>query len=162
MELPTLRLVTAGLVTGIMILGTSSPAWSQCSAMTGGAHEHPASRAGDSDHASTADRKLRQAIDRLLSDERGRALLAQVLLEDRGFIVDFIPRLTADPRWRTEALRHLAPFDSSAARSQDATAPAAREAARYTCPMHADVTAAAPGDCPRCGMALVRRSSSQQ
>lgn len=26
----------------------------------------------------------------------------------------------------------------------------------YTCPMHPDVHAAAPGSCPRCGMALVR------
>jgi heavy metal-binding protein len=25
----------------------------------------------------------------------------------------------------------------------------------YTCPMHSDVHAAAPGKCPRCGMALV-------
>lgn len=26
---------------------------------------------------------------------------------------------------------------------------------RYTCPMHADVVANAPGKCPKCGMALV-------
>jgi hypothetical protein len=29
-----------------------------------------------------------------------------------------------------------------------------RALARYACPMHAEVTAAAPGDCPICGMAL--------
>src|SRR5262249_6764855 len=28
----------------------------------------------------------------------------------------------------------------------------------YTCPMHAEISAAAPGACPICGMALVRRS----
>jgi hypothetical protein len=31
-----------------------------------------------------------------------------------------------------------------------------REAARYRCPMHPDVRAAAPGRCPTCGMALIR------
>jgi hypothetical protein len=39
-------------------------------------------------------------------------------------------------------------------------APAARaqtaEPAVYVCPMHPEVTAAAPGTCPRCGMALVK------
>lgn len=30
------------------------------------------------------------------------------------------------------------------------------DAAVYACPMHPDVTAAAPGTCPRCGMALAR------
>ena len=31
----------------------------------------------------------------------------------------------------------------------------ATAAPAYTCPMHSDVHAAAPGKCPRCGMALV-------
>src|SRR5690349_17317709 len=31
------------------------------------------------------------------------------------------------------------------------------EAAVYTCPMHPDVTSDRPGQCPRCGMALVQR-----
>jgi len=32
---------------------------------------------------------------------------------------------------------------------------AERAPASYVCPMHADVTSAAPGNCPRCGMPLV-------
>ena len=32
---------------------------------------------------------------------------------------------------------------------------AATVAHAYTCPMHSDVHEAAPGKCPRCGMALV-------
>ncbi len=31
------------------------------------------------------------------------------------------------------------------------------EAAVYTCPMHPEVTATAPGKCPKCGMTLVKR-----
>ena len=34
-------------------------------------------------------------------------------------------------------------------------APAPTAAHPYTCPMHSDVHEAAPGKCPRCGMALV-------
>jgi hypothetical protein len=33
-------------------------------------------------------------------------------------------------------------------------------AATYTCPMHADVVQSAPGECPKCGMRLVKRPSS--
>jgi hypothetical protein len=30
----------------------------------------------------------------------------------------------------------------------------------YTCPMHADVVQSSPGECPKCGMRLVKRPSS--
>jgi Cu+-exporting ATPase len=36
-----------------------------------------------------------------------------------------------------------------------ATAPAPLAGARYTCPMHPEVVKDGPGDCPKCGMALV-------
>lgn len=44
--------------------------------------------------------------------------------------------------------------------AEPAASPPAGESATpaqvtYTCPMHADVIAHAPGDCPKCGMALV-------
>lgn len=43
--------------------------------------------------------------------------------------------------------------DSRAAQSQDK--PAAQVPAVFYCPMHPDVTATSPGNCPRCSMALV-------
>jgi hypothetical protein len=58
------------------------------------------------------------------------------------------------------------PFRSTI-KDQDASAPAAghaghepspaagKNAAVYVCPMHPEVTASTPGDCPKCGMHLV-------
>jgi rubrerythrin len=38
-----------------------------------------------------------------------------------------------------------------------ATAAASSPAMKYTCPMHPEIVRAAPGNCPICGMALVRK-----
>lgn len=35
-----------------------------------------------------------------------------------------------------------------------------QEAAQYTCPMHPEVVADQPGDCPKCGMHLVPVNNS--
>ncbi len=32
------------------------------------------------------------------------------------------------------------------------------QAVQYTCPMHPEVLSDKPGDCPKCGMALVKKS----
>ena len=44
---------------------------------------------------------------------------------------------------------------SSGTSGQTATTPSATKS--YTCPMHADVVQNAPGNCPKCGMALVEK-----
>jgi Cu+-exporting ATPase len=52
----------------------------------------------------------------------------------------------------------LAKFQADPDKYLDKTAPAASPppaAARYTCPMHPEVESDRPGDCPKCGMALV-------
>lgn len=46
---------------------------------------------------------------------------------------------------------HAAPTPSHT----DPQPPAETSRVTYTCPMHSDVTASAPGACPKCGMALV-------
>lgn len=37
--------------------------------------------------------------------------------------------------------------------------PISASGSAYTCPMHSDVVRSEPGKCPKCGMALVPRSS---
>jgi Cu+-exporting ATPase len=55
-------------------------------------------------------------------------------------------------RFRKDPARYLSAEEGKdeVARS----APEARSAQRYTCPMHPEVVRDAPGDCPKCGMAL--------
>ncbi|HEX9829564.1 MAG TPA: heavy metal-binding domain-containing protein [Bacteroidota bacterium] len=53
-----------------------------------------------------------------------------------------------------------------AARGEDAQqqarqdSAATRQAELYYCPMHPDVTSAKPGECPKCGMALMKKEPS--
>ncbi|PWK79748.1 Cu+-exporting ATPase [Mucilaginibacter oryzae] len=40
------------------------------------------------------------------------------------------------------------------------TTAAAKKKGKYTCTMHPDLTFDKPGDCPKCGMALVERDTT--
>jgi hypothetical protein len=104
---------------------------------------------------SGSEKKMRQSIDRLLSDERGRALLTETLLNDRAFMESLVQRLVAVPEWRDMVARRL--DADSAEGSARSSKPESPIASLYVCPMHSEVTSATPADCPKCGMRLERR-----
>jgi Cu+-exporting ATPase len=58
-----------------------------------------------------------------------------------------LDRFAAAPEQYTEARATAAP-------PQRPSAPVARDAVEYTCPMHPEVRQTGPGACPKCGMAL--------
>lgn len=138
------------------------PAGAQC-AMTGGSgHDHAAMQGNRAARPSGSEQKMRQSIDRMLSSERGRAVLVGALLDDRAFMEALVQRLAANPEWRTQALRQLSATAPPAASGNGSAAPPSGTQVVYACPMHADVTSSGPGDCPKCGMALVRKESRRE
>ena len=150
--------ITAVALTAGLLAITSirpDPALAQCS-MGGGGHDHGAGQPVDKKgHAS--EKKQRQSVAKLLSDDQGRMVLANALLEDRDFMWAFIPRIVATPEWRDLFSLRI---------SQVGTAPVTPGATLkgdtaviYACPMHPDVTSSKPGSCPRCGMALEPRDT---
>ena len=148
-------------VGGIMaaVVAGVAPAGAQCGMnMGGGGHDHSAMQGNHAAKASGSEKKLRQNIDRVLADERGRAMLTDALLNDRAFMEVLIQRLAAIPEWRAMAAQLFGQASASDGRPAAPAAPAT-ETARYVCPMHPDVTSGTSGDCPKCGMALVRKES---
>ena len=159
------RCIAAALViTGLlaMIAAGPSPAFAQCGMMGGGGHDHSAMQGNKASKPSGSEKKLRQSIDRVLSDERGRGLLTDALLNDRAFMEDLIQRLAAIPEWRAMASRQLSAPAPSGADGNDSRVAPSNTSVFYECPMHPDVTSSSPGDCPKCGMALVRRESRRE
>ena len=154
--------VLVSTVIAALMAGTV-PAGAQCGMnMGGGGHDHSAMQGNRAIKSSGSEKKLRQSIDRVLSDESGRAMLADALLNDRAFMEALVQRLAAIPEWRAMASRQLAA--SAPAVTDGSSSPAAPYAplATYVCPMHADVKASTPGDCPKCGMALVRKDARRE
>ena len=148
--------ILAALVAGV------SPAGAQCGMNMGGGQDHSAMHGSRAAKPAGSEKKMRQSIDRVLSDERGRALLADALLNDRAFMEALVQRLAAIPEWRAMASRQLSVPTPSGADGTDSRVAPNSTSVVYVCPMHADVTASAPGDCPKCGMALVRRESRRE
>ena len=154
----------AAFVTGLLAtLATDpSPVSAQCGMMGGGGHDHSAMQGNKNAKASGSEKKLRQSIDRVLSDERGRALLSDALLNDRAFMESLIQRLSAIPEWRAMAARQLSSPDPSGPAGAERRVAPNSDAVTYACPMHPDISASGPGDCPKCGMALVRKESQHE
>lgn len=145
--------ITTALLAGV------APAGAQCGMnMGGGGHDHSAMHGSHAAKPSGSEKKLAQSIDRVLSDERGRAMLADALLQDRAFTEALVQRLAAIPEWRAMAMQLFGPAPASDGRLAAPAAPAT-EPALYVCPMHPNVTSGTSGDCPKCGMALVRKES---
>lgn len=148
----------------VLMLALPISAAAQCSmpGMGGGGHDHSAMNDQASKKPPSSEKKLRQSIDRVLSEDRGRALLVEALLNDRAFMEAFVQRLAAIPEWRAMASRQLSAPAPSATDGNNSPVGPNGTSVVYVCPMHADVTSSTPGDCPKCGMALVRKDARRE
>ena len=137
------------------------PAGAQCSMMGGGSggHDHGAMQGSQSTKPSGSDKKIQQNIDKLMSDARGRDLLIEAILNDRAFMESLLQQLAGMPGSKELGLQQPAAPDSASSKLSETRVAPGSPAAVYTCPMHPDVTSSRAGDCPKCGMALVRRGS---
>lgn len=145
------------------LMAGAIPAGAQCGMnMGGGGHDHSAMQGNHAAKVSGSEKKLRQSIDRVLSDERGRAMLADALLNDRAFMEALVQRLAVVPEWRAMAARQIAAPAPATTDASGSPAPPNASSVTYVCPMHADVTSSTPGDCPKCGMALVRKEARRE
>lgn len=149
--------IMASVVAGV------APAGAQCGMnMGGGGHDHSAMQGNHAAKPSGSEKKLAQSIDRVLSDERGRAMLTDALLNDRAFMEALVQRLAAIPEWRAMAARQFAAPAPATTDASGSPAPPNASSVTYVCPMHSDVTSSTPGDCPKCGMALVRKDARRE
>jgi hypothetical protein len=151
------------LVLAAVLAPARHPAAAQCGmpGMSGGGHEQHAKSVPQSEG------KTRKSVERLLGDERSRAVIADMLLADAAFMREFVPRIAAAPEWRALLAARMGPTTvgvapapaDSAARVNPA--PPARAAQLvYSCPMHPEARSDHPGNCPKCGMTLVRKQGA--
>lgn len=154
------RVAFAILVMGTLVLASLIPsgAFAQCGMMGGGSggHDHGAATTSSVTKSSGREKKLRRQIDQVMADEAGRAMLVEALLNDRAFVEELVRRMAAIPEWRSVAAQELGVAAPSVGGTVAPAVPG-NERPLYVCPMHADVTSASPGSCPKCGMALVRK-----
>jgi len=151
------RFASAALLTTLVF--TAMPARAQCTMMGGsGGHDHSREAAS---RVEASEKKQRQTIDRLMADPRGRALLLEAILGDAALVRGLIDRIAEAPEWRGIAAARLAAAGPNRAESRPDSVRSRRPAlppdeVTYRCPMHPEVTARQPANCPKCGMALRR------
>lgn len=145
------------VVLAVTVVVSSAPVY-PCSPASG--------QAGAHDHGQTtrprASAKAERTVQDLLANPVGRAMLRERVMADEQFMRELFAEIARLPEWRAFALDSLdspalAPASvpaESAASSRTANGPTVQ--ATYHCPMHPEVTATAPGTCPKCGMALIR------
>jgi hypothetical protein len=104
------------------------------------------------------DRRLHRAAEQLVRDERHREEVIDALLANEGFTTTWILAVGSDSRWRKEGLQAWGPRDQGP-RVDRHERRSNRDAVHYTCPMHPEVISDRPGQCPKCGMDLVRAAS---
>jgi len=152
--------VNVGLVVAMAFVPRLAAA--QCmGGASGGGHDHGAVASAPS--GKWNEKKTRQTVAYLLTEDRRRTMLLEALLADAPFMREMIGRIAATPEWRALAAERLAApppsvrpvWSDSAAAGRTAPTPRT-EPALYRCPMHPDITSARPGNCPKCGMALQR------
>lgn len=154
--------VAVGLVVTLALLPRCASG--QCMGGTSvGRHDHAVATGATG--GVSGEKQLRQAIERLLAEERGRTMLMEALLADAPFMREMIRRIAANPEWKALAAEGLAappakppPVRSDSAAAGGASRTPRTDAVLYRCPMHRDITSARPGSCSKCGMALRREA----
>ena len=93
---------------GLIVALAFSPRFAagQCMGGMSGGHDHGAAASASS--GKNGEKKTRQAIERLLAEERGRMMLMEALIADAPFMRDMIVRIASKPEWRALATERLA------------------------------------------------------
>lgn len=148
------------VILATLLLAAPRPGAAQCTMGGESGHNHGDAHGRVSVPTPSSTAELQQSVDRLLADERGRALLADSLLSDVDFMHGFVTRLMADPGWSALAARLHVESQSGSGVAEPLDRE--RSSVSYTCPMHPEFVSAAPGACPTCRMRLVPQEFSNR